>query len=195
MDIRIEKTEKAIRDAFIEQRIRRPLEKIRVKELCEAAHINKSTFYTHYQDVYALSDALEARLIEDILARLTPVRVDDLRARPEWLTRELLRAFNDNREQVQALFSGSRQGLLIDRIESGLRRLIAHEAPGYWDDPVRSILLSFCVQGCYYAFNSNSGRIDEETLVRVLGAVSKAAQNIRPGLAQQSETERAGEQP
>ena len=48
MDIRIEKTEKAIRNAFLELRAAKPLEKITVRELCSLACINKSTFYSHY---------------------------------------------------------------------------------------------------------------------------------------------------
>ena len=50
MDLRIEKTERGIKNAFIELRSRKPLEKITVKELCESARINKSTFYAHYKD-------------------------------------------------------------------------------------------------------------------------------------------------
>ena len=59
MDLRIEKTERGIKNAFIELRSRKPLEKITVKELCESARINKSTFYAHYKDIYDLSDAME----------------------------------------------------------------------------------------------------------------------------------------
>lgn len=44
MDLRVEKTEKAIKNAFIELRSQKPLEKITVKELCAEARINKSTF-------------------------------------------------------------------------------------------------------------------------------------------------------
>ncbi|MCD7842055.1 MAG: hypothetical protein LUG56_06245 [Lachnospiraceae bacterium] len=45
MDIRIKKTKESITNAFLELRSRKPLEKITVKELCEKAMINKSTFY------------------------------------------------------------------------------------------------------------------------------------------------------
>ena len=61
MDLRIEKTEKAIKNAFMELRSKKPLEKISVRELCTLACINKSTFYSHYEDIYQLSDALETR--------------------------------------------------------------------------------------------------------------------------------------
>ena len=58
LDIRIEKTERAIKQAFMELRREKPVEKIRVKELCDRACINKSTFYAHYQDIYALANAM-----------------------------------------------------------------------------------------------------------------------------------------
>ena len=58
MDLRIVKTKKAIINAFLSLRAKRPLEKITVKELCEMAIINKSTFYSHYADIYELSDSL-----------------------------------------------------------------------------------------------------------------------------------------
>ena len=62
MDLRIEKTERGIKNAFIELRSRKSLEKITVKELCESARINKSTFYAHYKDIYDLSEQLEESL-------------------------------------------------------------------------------------------------------------------------------------
>ena len=64
MDIRIKKTERAIREAFLALRAQKPLEKITVKELCAAAYINKSTFYAHYADLFALSDALEREAVD-----------------------------------------------------------------------------------------------------------------------------------
>lgn len=180
MDRRIAKTERAIREAFLAQRAEKPLEKIRVRELCEAAQIHKSTFYAHYPDVYALADAMESQLVESILAQVGQVKTEDLRSRPEWLTEELFRAFTTYGRQVEILFSGSRQGTLVDRVERGLREMTSRQDPDHWDDPVRRVVLSFCVQGSYYAFRNNCGRLEEGALVQVLGAVSRAAQNIGP---------------
>lgn len=63
MDIRIEKTKTAIHNTFLELRSKKPLEKITIKELCEKAQINKSTFYSHYKDIYDLSDQLETDVV------------------------------------------------------------------------------------------------------------------------------------
>ena len=90
MDIRIEKTDRAIEKAFLELRSKMPLEKIKIKDLCALACVNKSTFYAHYEDIYALSNRLEDKLIADILASVSAVELYPVRT--EALTRELFRA-------------------------------------------------------------------------------------------------------
>ena len=178
MDIRIERTDRAIENAFMELRAKNPLEKIKIKDLCALACINKSTFYAHYEDIYALSSGLEAKTIDRILDGVSTL--DD--ARPldetERLTKELFRAFGQNQKAVNILFSGSRQGVFVNSIEQGLRKRFAQLDPTFAADPRRNILLSFCVQGCFYAFANNSGRMDEAKLVALLAEIAKAAQKI-----------------
>ena len=106
MDIRIEKTDRAIEKAFLELRSKMPLEKIKIKELCALACVNKSTFYAHYEDIYALSSRLEDKLIADILASVSAVELHPVRT--EALTRELFRAFVQNKTAVNILFADTR---------------------------------------------------------------------------------------
>ena len=93
LDIRIEKTERAIKQAFMELRADKPLEKIRVKELCDLACINKSTFYAHYQDIYALATAMEDEMVQAVVESLPRLTASDVSERTEWLAREMFRAF------------------------------------------------------------------------------------------------------
>ena len=79
---------------------------------------------------------------------------------------------------VNILFSGNRQGIFANSIEKGLRQRFEEADPTFAADLNRGILLSFCVQGCFYAFTNNSGRMDESKLVALLGAIAKAAQKI-----------------
>ena len=60
------KTKKSLFDAFVELRSQKPLEKITVKEITDAAHISKQTFYLHYKDIYDLADQIESELIEQM---------------------------------------------------------------------------------------------------------------------------------
>ena len=83
MDIRVEKTRQSIINAFIELRSHRELERITIKELCERARINKSTFYSHYQDIYHLSDTLETEVVVSIM--------ENLSRRRYWRIRQIFR--------------------------------------------------------------------------------------------------------
>ena len=165
MDIRIEKTDRAIEKAFMELRARQPLEKIRIKDLCTLAKVNKSTFYAHYEDIYELSSRLENKLIHVILDSVPNVGLTA--AHTEQLTRELFHAFVQNQEAIFA-----------NCIEKGLRDRLAAKDPTFAADPDRGILLSFCVQGCFYAFANNSGQMDVEHLVDLLAVIAKAAQSL-----------------
>ena len=66
MDLRIQKTKKSIINSFLTLRSKKPLERITVKELSNAAQINKATFYLHYKDIYDLSEALENELFVNV---------------------------------------------------------------------------------------------------------------------------------
>ena len=179
LDIRIEKTERAIKQAFMELRREKPVEKIRVKELCDRACINKSTFYAHYQDIYALANAMEDEMVQAVVESLPRLTASDVSERTEWLTREMFRAFTARQAEITVLFSGSRQGLFINRVEQAMCHCIAQTDPTFEADVVRKVVLSFCVQGCYYTFTSYCGQMDEKRLVALLASIARAAQKIR----------------
>ena len=176
MDLRIEKTDRAIESAFMELRARYPLEKIKIKDLCTLAKVNKSTFYAHYEDIYDLSNRLENKLIRNILTSVPNVELTA--AQTEKLTRDLFRAFVQNQKAVNILFADNRQGIFANCIEKGLRDRLSAMDPTFAADPDRGILLSFCVQGCFYAFANNSSRMDEDHLVNLLAVIAKAAQSM-----------------
>ena len=179
LDIRIEKTERAIKQSFMELRAEKPVEKIRVKELCDRACINKSTFYAHYQDIYALATAMEDELVQAVVESLPRLTASDVSERTEWLARELFRAFTQHQQEVDVLFADSRQGLFINRVEQAIAKCIADSDPTFETDVVRRIVLSFCVQGCYYTFTSYCDQMDEKRLVALLASIARAAQKIR----------------
>lgn len=68
MDLRTKKSKQLIKSTFLKLRKTLPLEKIKVRELCRIAEINKSTFYRYYIDIYDLSSQLEDELVQQVLA-------------------------------------------------------------------------------------------------------------------------------
>ena len=57
-DHRVRVTRMLLRKAFLELLSRKPIQSISVRELCEEAGINRSTFYAHYKDVYDLREQM-----------------------------------------------------------------------------------------------------------------------------------------
>lgn len=172
MDLRVEKTEKAIRNAFLELRAKRPLEKITVKELCQLSCIHKSTFYAHYKDVYDLSDSLEAETVASILNSL-PREGEYSVQSVEQFTRDLCLAFAAHISLIRILFSGTEQNRLSVYIENSLKEVIFEKYPAFQQDLAKNILLSYCIQGAYHAYVNNPSA-DTATLVDVIGTISRA---------------------
>ena len=50
--------EKTILDVFTKLLEEKDIQKITVKEICEDAHINRSTFYNHFEDVYGVLEKM-----------------------------------------------------------------------------------------------------------------------------------------
>ena len=174
MDIRIEKTRQSIINAFIELRSHKELERITIKELCEKAQINKSTFYAHYQDIYYLSDTLETEVVVSIMENLThPERVlEDT----TFFSRELFMGFLAKDSLIGILFSGSRSKCLVQKIEAALKELVFGAYPQYRDDKDINIMLTYILYGCYYAFYENRKYGDVPVLSSITELTGKTAQ-------------------
>ena len=114
MDLRIERTRRSIINAFIELRAKKPLEKITIKELSEHALINKATFYSHYCDIYDLSEQLEKEAVDAVLKNIP--HPDSLITNPNQATTELAFALMSQGKLLDTLFSDSRAHLLIHRL-------------------------------------------------------------------------------
>lgn len=175
-DKRIEKTKRAIKNAFMELRARKSLEKITVKELCELAYINKSTFYSHYEDIYALSDSVEYEMVLEIVSSI-PKDLDYNFSNPEIFTREVTLAFIRHIPQIKIIFSGNGQTHLASHLETIIKKTIFAKFPEYESSIENNILLSYCIHGAYNA-SLNNPNADSETIIRVLENAVKALQPL-----------------
>lgn len=176
MDIRIEKTEKAIKNAFIELRSKKALEKITIKELCGLACINKSTFYSHYADIYALSETLERETVKSIVD-ITSRNQEYSNKNPELFVRELCLSFVAHKSLIGILFSGKEESRLANRLDEEIKELIYKKYPEYRNDIEKNILLSYCIQGSYHAYSNNIDA-DPETLIRVIERITERLQPL-----------------
>ena len=65
-------------------------------------------------------------LFRSVVESLPQLTARDVSERTEWLTREMFRAFTRNQTEIGILFSGSRQGLFINRVEAAMSLSLIH---------------------------------------------------------------------
>lgn len=175
MDVRIVKTKNSIINAFLELRSQKNIEKITVKELCEKAMINKSTFYSHFTDLYALSEYLEMQVANEVLEEIG--NPEFLFSNPEEFNKQLLYAYLSHENLIETLFSGSRSDYFLVRIENSLKEAVFGIRPDYKEDAVANIVLTYAICGGFYAFRKCRS-FGEEALIEVIALLNKKATEL-----------------
>ena len=66
VDARVRYTKMIIKKTLIDLLKTQSISKISVKEICDTAQINRSTFYKHYNNVYDLVEKIENELISEL---------------------------------------------------------------------------------------------------------------------------------
>lgn len=171
MDLRVERTKRSIKEAFLKLRKEKPLEKITVKELAELAFINKATFYSHYQDIYDLSEQLENEVVASIIDNLPSPEA--LLWKPRENARQLALAISSQKETLDILFSGNRAALLEHKIEVYIGRKICDQYPELEESLKGKIILSMLVHGGFYIFNQYGDKYDVKELIETVGDINE----------------------
>ncbi len=70
---RVRLTKRLLRESLLSCMEEKPIERISVKELCERAELNRSTFYLHYTSEYDLLGEMEEEAIRETQLRLKGV--------------------------------------------------------------------------------------------------------------------------
>lgn len=172
MDLRVEKTKNSIINAFIELRSKKPLEKITVRELTALAQINKSTFYAHYQDIFALSDEIEKELVSDIVKGIS--HPESVFEQTDLFVRELTMACVAQEHLLHTIFSDNQAGHFSHHLETAIKELIFAQYPEYRHNAKTNIFLSYCIYGGFHAYQQNLS-YGLETVISMLGDLALGA--------------------
>ena len=170
MDLRKQRTKRSIVNAFIQLRAKKPLEKITVKELAEVAYINKATFYTYYQDIYDLSEQLEDECITNMLHDIP--HPEYLITHPKQSTEMLMSAIHAQGSLFQILFSDTREGILLEKLDKRLKEKVYVSHPEYKESLDLQLILSVLIYGNFYTFLKYQ-KEDPNLLIEALGNISE----------------------
>ena len=118
------------------------------------AQINKSTFYRHYTDVFALSDELEWELIHKVTANFSAS--DKLYSDPARFINGLTEALRPYEDEILILYR-ERIHVFSDRFEEWLAAIYLSDK----STEAEKITLSFLAGGAIHAFLSPNFRKDD----------------------------------
>jgi len=117
MDLRIIKTKQQIKQAFLSLRNQYTPEKIKVKDICERAMINKTTFYKHYVDSLDLANEIEENCIDKLMNAFSEKK--NLFESPKAYVQGLLAAVEKQAEELRAVYR-DRTEAFVAKLENKL---------------------------------------------------------------------------
>ena len=105
----INQTKQLLKASLMELLADKPLAKITVKELCEKADINRTTYYKYYIDIYDQMDKIENEIIADMLEKLDAITVENVNDRKNRLIviTKILEYIESRREEFTTLLEKS----------------------------------------------------------------------------------------
>lgn len=127
-DQRVRLTKQMLQTAFLALLAEKPVQAISVKELCDAAGVNRSTFYLHYKDIYDLLEQMQGQMLAEIEHLLNENPVIAAATTPE-ATRLFIASifsFFENNREMCAILLGPRgdKKFLADIIDMGREKSV-----------------------------------------------------------------------
>ncbi len=171
-DARVRYTKKVLRESLLYFMHYKAITEISVKEVCERAEINRSTFYKHYKDCYDLLEQIESEVLEEYLSSMENVSTADVRE----LVGSILDMFDRNRDLCELLAAG--------RLGDGLIRKmmeVAHkEGVSYWrtmlsdaDEDTMEMLFICLANGLLTLILYGNSKYNREKLIDFADAMVK----------------------
>lgn len=150
-DRRVRRTRQLLANALFTLMKEKSYNDITVKELCEAADINRGTFYLHYKDIDDMVEQIEQEILaqfEALICAHAPASPDDA---PDRLFLDMFRFAEENRDLYAALLGKNGDLSFLRKIKEMSRRrlmeLYADRLPE--KDLVRfDYFYSFISSGC-----------------------------------------------
>lgn len=140
-DLRFQKTELLIKSTYFNLK-KHGSTVVKVKDLCDTAMINKTTFYAHYETIEYLHKAVCMDFVTAILAQ-NPY-IDDIQGETRSFVYSILGAFVEKIATVEKLY-GDDMHVLVNDVETVLMERFVQNSVN--EDYVLSI--RFCIGGAF----------------------------------------------
>lgn len=168
-DRRVIKTKRAIHRAMVRLMTEKDINEITVKDIADAAEINRKTFYNYYSGVYQLLDEIENGVVDYFAKLLETTDFEQALADPSVLFDKLYETIRENLAFVSALFSAGSNSSLSGKVQSKLIEMTRDAAVQHFQtDPEKTeIIVRFIFAGeiaAYQAWYRNGRKVPVKEL-------------------------------
>ena len=130
-DLRVQRTYKLLKDAFLRLLSEKPFEQITVQEICETAMVRRTTFYQHFEDKQDFLQWFVREKQREFTSGSSASEPDQTTTREHYfrLAHKVLAFLNENDHVLRLLISaGVQERMLIDAfsqacVEAIIRRI------------------------------------------------------------------------
>ena len=137
-------------EAFLRLLEKKDISYITVKEICETAGVNRSTFYLHYSDIPGLLAEIENEMMEEMQRAIREHPIDPGKDTVYYFIQDLFHVLDENRQIASALvgphgdigFVHKLEQLLEEKSRESLAALVPEKSGEM------KYFYSYCLNGC-----------------------------------------------
>ncbi len=175
-DRRVIKTRRAIRSAFAQLVAQKDVGDITIKDIADAADINRKTFYNYYSGVQQIVEEIEDEIIGAFTAVLADVDFRTVLENPEVIFYRLSAGIRSDLKLYSGLFMGNNTGLtqkIINSVKVKVKEAFASQVAV--DPALLEVMSDYSTAGLVAVYQSwfrDSGGVSLETLTRWISSLS-----------------------
>ena len=173
---KIRNTKKALAKSLIKLLQEKPVTQIDLSELCKNANLNRTTFYNHYNSIYALLDEMVSEFFKNVKKYLAD-SIDEKSENTAAKIALMLKYLKQNRDFVRTIMNNnlyeeiSNKLISFDFVSNLLNTNIKYRQNIYIND---AYYIGFIISGWYAVIKrwvNEDCDLDENTLARLLTSI------------------------
>lgn len=194
-DRRVIKTKRAIRSAFAQLVAQKDISDITIKDIADAADINRKTFYNYYSGVYEVVEEIEDEIINAFTAVLAEVDFNTVLNNPQVIFYRLSAGIRSDLKLYSSLFIGNNTSMtqkIINTIKVKIKETFGSQVAV--DPALLEVMSDYSTAGLVAVYQSwfrNDNGVSLETLTNWIsklcfgGVTGMVAAN--PGILEKKE--------
>jgi AcrR family transcriptional regulator len=153
------------------------IEKISIRELCDTAGYNRTTFYSYFSDIYDLLNQAIVNLISPIANNI--IHIQDLKSLIDFnsIKNIFLNFFNKNDRYIKIIFKNNHEYILEDKAKEILRPIFKEKLINTTDSSTSfQYIIEYQISAIFgvlkFWFQDEETKLSEEKLAQILFDIS-----------------------